>query len=255
MTVGNLYIPDGMSSITLFFCLAGLFWTICYVLIIYRGFKDKTYGMPLLVLCSNLVWEFMLGFMGDPIVDVGSAFEMSRHPLYLRIIDVVWFLFDCGILYLAFKYGKKEFVKYYPYAPKWAFVPVIFTYMFLSFLFYAVCVYEWGDYNGIYGAYLDNVLISAFFIRMLWKRDNAAGQSMWIGLTKFLGTFFTFIAGGAVLHNELGISKREVFQMELFPLLKLCLILIIVFDIVYLVFLYRMMKYKLHLNPWTRKPI
>lgn len=255
MTVGNISVPDGVFSYNLLYGLAGLLWTISYVLIIYRGVKDKTYGMPMLVLCSNLVWEFMQSFMGTPIVSVGSAFEMTRQPIFMRVVNAIWFLFDCGILYLLFKYGKGEFQKFHPGAPKWAFVPVAFLFMLLSFLFYAACVYEWGDYNGIFGAYVDNVFISLFYIRMLWRRGNADGQSMWIGLTKFLGTFCTFIFGIAVLRGEWGLTKRVACEMDFFPVMKLCVILIIVFDIVYLVSLYRTMKYKLHLNPWTRKPL
>lgn len=255
MTVGNICIPEGVFKYNLLIGLAGLFWAISYALIIYRGVKDKTYGMPMLVLCTNIVWEFMLGIMGAPIVSVGSALEMSRQPLVMRIVDVVWFLFDCGILFLLFKYGREEFEKFHPSAPKWVFVPVILAFLVLSAIVYAVCVYEWGDYNGIYGAYVGNVLISVFFIRMLWQRGNADGQSMWIGFAKFMGTFCTFLFGGMVLRGEWGVTKSILFELEFWPLVKLCVILIVLFDIVYLAFLYHTMRYKLHLNPWTRKPL
>ena len=255
MMVGNLLIPDDVFLYNLLIILAGLFWSISYVLIIYRGIKDKTCGMPMLVLCLNFVWEFILGFMGDPFVSVGSALEMSRHPLSMRIVDVTWFLLDFGILYLLFKYGKKEFEKFHPGAPKWAFVSTVFLFLLLSFLFIAACVYEWGDYNGIYAAYVDEVIISILFIRMLWQRGNADGQSMWIGLFKFVGTLCTILFGGAVVRREWGVGRRVFCEMEFMPLMKLCLILIIVFNVAYLVFLYRTMKYKQHLNPWTRKPL
>ncbi len=38
---------------------SGLFWTVTYLLIIRRGFRDQTYGMPLVALCANLAWEFI----------------------------------------------------------------------------------------------------------------------------------------------------------------------------------------------------
>ena len=255
MTIGNVSIPEDVYLLNVLLGLAGLFWTIAYVLIIYRGFKDKTYGMPMLVLCLNIVWEFMYGFMGDPIVPVGSALEISRQPLLLRLDDVLCFLFDCCILYLLFKYGRKEFEKFHPYAPKGAFVPTVLLFLLLSFLFITVSVYEWNDHNGIYIAYVDEVIMATLFIRMLWRRGNADGQSMWIGLFKFVGTIFTILAGGLVVRREWGVTRRVFCEMEFLPLMKLCIILILVLDIAYLVFLYRTMKYKQHLNPWTRKPL
>jgi hypothetical protein len=255
LTVSNLYIPGGVLLYNILIGIACIFWFIAYVLIIYRGIKDKACGMPMLVLCLNIVWEFILGFMGEPFVPAGSVLELSRHPLSMRIVDVIWFLFDCGVFYILVKYGKEEYEKFHPGAPKGIFVPMILFYLLISFLFIAVCVYEWHDYNGIYSAYVDNVLISALYIRMLWRRGNADGQSMWIGLFKFLGTFFTFLMGGFVIRGEYSITKRIFFELEFMPLIKLCFVLICTFEIAYMVFLYRTMKYKLHLNPWTRKPL
>ena len=42
---------------------SGIFWTLTYVPIIWRGFLDQTYGMPLAALCANLSWEFIFSFV------------------------------------------------------------------------------------------------------------------------------------------------------------------------------------------------
>ena len=42
---------------------SGVLWTMVYLLIIKRGFADKTYGMPLPALCANLSWEFIFSFI------------------------------------------------------------------------------------------------------------------------------------------------------------------------------------------------
>jgi len=34
--------------------IGGLFWSVTYILIIRRGFKDKTFGMPMAALCANI---------------------------------------------------------------------------------------------------------------------------------------------------------------------------------------------------------
>lgn len=40
----------------------GLFWIFTYILIIYKGWQDKTYGMPMAAICANISWEFILPF-------------------------------------------------------------------------------------------------------------------------------------------------------------------------------------------------
>ncbi len=45
---------------------SGIFWTITYILIIQRGLRDHTYGMPLVALCANISWEFIFSFILPP---------------------------------------------------------------------------------------------------------------------------------------------------------------------------------------------
>src|SRR6266540_2700212 len=71
----------------------GIFWSLTYILIIYRGFRDKTYGMPLFALCANLAWEFIFSFI-------------FRPDSVQRIINPIWFVFDVVIVYQYLRYGK-----------------------------------------------------------------------------------------------------------------------------------------------------
>ena len=74
----------------------GLFWTLTYVLVIRQGFRDRTYGMPLVALCANISWEFI--------------FSVVRpQPGGAQIVYVVWFCFDVVIAYTALRYGPREF--------------------------------------------------------------------------------------------------------------------------------------------------
>lgn len=41
----------------------GLSWTIVYLLVIYRSFKDKMCGMPFIALAFNTSWEFFYSFI------------------------------------------------------------------------------------------------------------------------------------------------------------------------------------------------
>nr|WP_222707310.1 hypothetical protein [Pontibacter qinzhouensis] len=40
---------------------SGVFWTLAYLLLLRRGYIDKSYGMPMVALCANISWEFIFG--------------------------------------------------------------------------------------------------------------------------------------------------------------------------------------------------
>ncbi|MCZ7372658.1 MAG: hypothetical protein O8C60_03205, partial [Candidatus Methanoperedens sp.] len=77
----------------------GLFWSLTYILIIRRGFKDKTYGMPLVALCANISWEAIFSFVHPH----------SPPQLY---INYIWFFLDVLIVLQFLKFGRSEFPKF-----------------------------------------------------------------------------------------------------------------------------------------------
>jgi hypothetical protein len=88
--------PALVTSLTL---ISGISWSIVYIAIICRSFKDKTYGMPLFALAFNITWEFIYGFL------VGPGFDIQK------VVTSVWFILDAVIVFAYFKYGRKEFPK------------------------------------------------------------------------------------------------------------------------------------------------
>ena len=76
-----------MQSIILI--LGGIFWILTYIFIISKGYKDKTYGMPLLALCANIAWEFIFSFL------------LPHSPLQLYI-NYLWFALDVVIVFQFF---------------------------------------------------------------------------------------------------------------------------------------------------------
>ncbi|GIK40385.1 MAG: hypothetical protein BroJett011_42180 [Chloroflexota bacterium] len=72
---------------------SGIFWTLVYLLIIKRGFQDRTFGMPLPALAANLSWEFIFAFL----------LPHGQPQVY---INIVWFTFDVVILFQALRFGK-----------------------------------------------------------------------------------------------------------------------------------------------------
>src|SRR3954465_11869358 len=91
--------------------ISGVCWTIVYILIIIRSFKDKTYGMPFWALAFNISWEAIFSFV----------FLFATMPLQ-TVINRIWFLFDIAIVIAYCLYGQKEWPSgiskklFYPYS-------------------------------------------------------------------------------------------------------------------------------------------
>lgn len=64
---------------------SGIAWTITYILIILRNFRDRTYGMPMAALFANISWEFIFSF-----VLPSSGIQ--------RFVNITWFALDTIIL-------------------------------------------------------------------------------------------------------------------------------------------------------------
>ncbi len=210
--------------ITVLTLISGISWTIVYIDIINRGFKDKTYGMPLFALAFNLTWEFIFGFL------VGNGFSLQK------VVNSVWFILDAVIVYTYFKYGRKEF----PKTVEKFFIPwsvIAFIVGFIT-LYFTHLEFE-GFWGARYSAFAQNLMMSVLFIGMLVRRNNVDGQSMYIAIFKWLGTLAPtiqmYLQTGSMLILILGIG-------------------IFLYDVIYIGMLYQKFV-ELRLNPFTRKPV
>jgi hypothetical protein len=188
---------------------SGIFWLLVYVIIIVKGFKDKTYGMPMPALCANISWEAIFSFI-------------YPHDGAQLIINILWFLFDLLILYQLLKYGKKANNNH----PFYLFI--VIGVLILSFFAVYSTIIEFHDFDGKYSAFPQNLMMSILFIFMLIKRNNLSGQSIYIAIFKMLGTLFP--------------SLLFVIYYPSILIIYLS-ITIFIFDWIYIVILYK--KYKL----------
>ncbi len=184
-----------------YFLLLGvaLFWTIVYVLIIFKGFKDKACGMPFASICANITWEFTYTFI------------MPFNPLQ-QIVTLIWFLLDCIILFQFFSFAKKRSNKRMLYTAAGALMTIFFL------LYYGAAV-EFNDKMGLYSAFGINLLMSILFIQLL-QRQGMQGQSLSIGFFKMIGTLCA-----------------SIFSYYLHPqsiLLTIMYIIILALDVVYM---------------------
>ncbi|MBP1992327.1 transmembrane-type terpene cyclase [Paenibacillus eucommiae] len=197
-----------------------LFWTITYVLIIYKGFKDRSCGMPLASICANITWEFLFTFI------------MPFHPLQ-QIVTLVWFLLDCIIL-LQFLYYSKGLY------PKRTLHASVFSLLVIAFLLHYGMAVEFHDQLGIYSAFGINVMMSILFIKMLLVKD-LQGQSLSIAYFKMIGTLCA-----------------SILCYSLFPqsiLLMIMYILIFVLDVVYILLVSNQSIKIIHRSATYKKPM
>jgi|SRR5690606_4367379 len=193
----------------------GIFWLLVYIEIIRKGFKDKTYGMPLAALLVNISWEFISSFV----------FPAEGIQLY---INYLWFFLDLVILLQLLIYWKNEF------DIKSSFI--FYSFIFISGLtaYFIVLIFskEFGITIGsFYVAFGDNLMMSILFITMLLHRKSLRGQSISIALFKLLGTLFIVIA-----YYDFTTEIRNSL------LLQFLYISIFVFDFIYLCLVYLQSK-------------
>jgi hypothetical protein len=169
------------TILTLF---SGLCWTLVYIEGIRLGIRDRSYAIPFYALALNLSWELLYTYFG-----IRTRIDLQT------IINAVWFLFDVGILYTYFKYGKR----YFPANLAYWFLPWSILGLFTAFWVEYAFVREFGiSAGGTYAAFLQNLLMSVLFIGMLVRRGSTEGQSLTIAVSKWLGTLAPTIVFGMI---------------------------------------------------------
>ena len=106
-----------LDSFNILLILGVAFGVLTYILIIRQSFKDKIFGMPMIMACANLSGDFICSFIYPP------------NPLE-QYINMFWLLFDITFIFQYLKYGQDEFPKKLSkqlFYPHFAFV-LILTY-------------------------------------------------------------------------------------------------------------------------------
>jgi hypothetical protein len=203
---------DGLLSMNATYLqqIGGIFWILTYILIIIRGFKDKSYGMPILALLINITYEFIFAFQ-------------HPHKGPWTIIYIVWFLFDIIIFAQALRWGTSEIKNSWlkQYFHHLVYIGTMGCYYLVYWAIFKI------DYYGGYIGFGENLLMSVLFINMLLQRDSIRGQSIYIGLFKFTGTIFSSIGNFVarpddMIYLALYLSIFVADGVYLLLFLKLC---------------------------------
>ena len=154
-------------------------WLVAYVLAIVQGFRQKTYGVPMVAITLNFTWEFL------------AAFAWDEPVLLWRIGDVLWMLIDGVIVFQLFRFGRAR--QSVPEIRD-AYVPVLVA-LFLSALVgqYTFTRY-FGDGLGFEDAYVISIVMGSLFITMYFARREHGDLAYGVAWTKWLGTGLTSLA-------------------------------------------------------------
>lgn len=82
-------VPDVFTAVS------GFLWSISYILMAIKGFKDKSYSMPIYCLCLNITWEALYGFVYGP-------------GLINQIVFAQFMVVDILLFYAIVKSGKHQ---------------------------------------------------------------------------------------------------------------------------------------------------
>lgn len=220
--------------------VSGIAWTMTYISLVYRGFKDKTYGMPIIPLALNVSWEITFSLIYPP-HSMGLAAE---------IINTIWMICDIGIVASYFLYGYKDFQKSYQLSKsQW----VMFSCM--AFLFSLGIMITGGRFFGQFElyfhkdtfegakfiAFLQNLVMSVNFVVMFWERRSSQGQSFTIAWTKWIGTSMTVGQSYLMIdHKGEDVSFMTIIISAIF-----------IFDVYYMQLIYKQLI-KEKINPFLR---
>lgn len=156
------------------FLIGGACWAVSYVYMIKKIIKDKFVEMPGAVLASNIVWEFLWGFIFPP--NMGMVVKLGY---------VAWFFLDLVIVWGFYKYGYKQVNSSLKNHYK-----SFFTFGILAFLAFTYVFVKQGIDNpiGANSAFAGNLLISSLYIIQFLRLEDKSGLSFTAAWTKGLGT-------------------------------------------------------------------
>ncbi len=224
-----------------------IFWGIAFALLLRRGFKDKTFGVPFIGICVDIAWVSTFAFI----------YPQSPFMYFFVGVDLIF-------LYQLLKFRTSDLTNF----SKFQYYAAVVLGITTSFALIIAFSIEFNDYHGVYSAFINTLIASILYIVLIHRRGNLSGQSIYIAITKMLGTlsaviaynFFTFpnIQPRMAIHVfhwvfniPLETAPTPVPSYIGSTLLAVLGIAIFVYDMIYIGLVYRKSK-ELGINPWRR---
>ncbi len=189
-----------------------LLWLLAYILIIRKGFKDQTYGIPMLCVALNFTWEFIYAV---------------QFPFPNKLIEGIrwaWLVTDAVIVYQLFRYGRANQV--IPLIKQY-FFPLCIAMFASTYIAQMTFHYSFKDRYGVEDAYMINLVMSLLFIFMFFSRSGMNGISLGAAWAKMLGTGILSLGSCFMIKDWL----KSSFMVYLFAT-------IFVLDVTYIILIY-----------------
>jgi hypothetical protein len=174
----------------------GALWGATYLLILRRGARDRTSGVPLLALASAFAWELLFGVVRPT----------AKLPPF---VVPVWLSLDACILYQFLRYRTAASTRR---ARALRCAGVLAAVLGALGIEHALVV-DLGDLDGVWSGFAVNAVMSAAFVARLARRREVGGQSMAIALAKLAGSAFT-VPHALALHGSMA-SLRTFIAVTL----------------------------------------
>ncbi len=171
-------------------------WTVAYVFFIVRGWKDNTYGVPLVSVCLNFTWELYFAAL-CPLVQ-GQEEDLCTATGMVRFALILWLVLDTVILWQLFKFGWKSEPTLLRHVPERGRRPIFYVFLYVVLLVALYWQYAFvnlfTDQDGNSLAWLTNYIMAWLFVASaFFRRPHARGLSYW-GAWAMLGGNVAFVA-------------------------------------------------------------
>jgi hypothetical protein len=187
--------------------IADVLWMLAYVFAIRAGFRDHTYGVPMLAVCLNFSWEFVFSIIIRP---------NSKLRLTLTLL---WLAIDSVILYQLLRWGAADQLP----AIQRHFVPVVIGTLILAVIGHLTFYRTYEDPGGQEDAFAINLIMSVLFVFLFLGRPDMRGLSYATAWLKMIGTLILSVGNFIIMRTE---AKKYGFFFFLFATIFL-------FDLIY----------------------
>ena len=187
---------QGVSNFELFVVILGEgLWIIAYALIIWTGFRNRTYGLPLTAVALNYSWEVLY------------CFVFPSSCWVVRLLRYSWLALDSLLVWQLLRFGRREqripdFRQHYYIG-----LLVIFVMAAIGHLTFH---HAFQDQGGQEAAYAINFIMSILFVLLFYSRRDGHGLSYGAAWAKMLGTGILGLATALV--SSLILCRHRIFS-------------------------------------------
>ncbi len=164
-------------------------WVVAYVIIIVMGFRRKTYGMALIPICGNIIWDLTFAFVdGNILTDLPDPFvDPARVNEMMHYFCVAWATADLVMLYQIAKYKPAgQLLQKFGRTIVGVVIAVSLLVAFLL-VFFSREIFATNGAHCVFWGIVPTLVISFSYVNMALNRENLPGQSLAVAWLRLVG--------------------------------------------------------------------